>query len=196
MRELTVEEIRSCVVAGGIVTSGHITGGGGAVVTAWTQSSGSPTVPGDFSGAGGGGTGAKSPLLHSPTDGGGTGGKLLLPPESKWSSKRNNPGDLKWAPWEAKFGGQPTQGSSFTTFATEQDGINALQALLSSYGSLTIDGMISAYAPPQSNPTAAYQSDVTSWTGLSGSTVISSLDAEQMDALVYAMARQESVTTF
>ena len=54
MRQLTVEEIRSCVVAGGIVTSGHITGGGGAVVTAWTQSGGSPTIPGDFSGAGGG----------------------------------------------------------------------------------------------------------------------------------------------
>ncbi len=74
MRQLTVEEIRSCVGAGGVVTSGHITGGGGAVVTAWTQSGGSPTIPGDFSGAGGGGGGHS--MLAAPVGGGGGGGVM------------------------------------------------------------------------------------------------------------------------
>ena len=191
MRELTADEIRSLVIAGGTQTLSTVH------VTAQPISSGGGGG-GGAGGGGGGGTGGKSTTARAPTHlGGAPGPKPPLPPESQWKSFRNNPGDLKWAPWEGNFGGSQTPGSSFATFATEQDGINAMQQLLSStYGSDTINAMISAYAPPQSNPTASYQDDVAAWSGLSGATVISTLDSAQMESLLYAMARFEGNTTF
>lgn len=195
MRELTVEEIRSCVIAGGVqqLSTVHVTApdpGPSDVVTI----SGSSNIEQFFQQF------SQTTLaLHAPTGPGpgAVGIKPTLPPESQWKSVRNNPGDLEWAPWEAKFGGSQTSGSAFATFATEQDGINAMETLLTSdYGGDTINAMISAYAPPQSNPTATYQANVANWSGLSGDTQISTLNSSQMESLLYAMARQEGNTSF
>ncbi|MFN7996947.1 MAG: hypothetical protein U0Q18_25255 [Bryobacteraceae bacterium] len=82
---------------------------------------------------------------------------------SNLPTRLNNPGDLIYA-------GQPgatRDASGFARFATAEAGWAALDAQLALDASrgLTLSQEISKWAPPTQNNTAAYLSNISSWTG-------------------------------
>ncbi|MBX7101614.1 MAG: peptidoglycan-binding protein [Myxococcaceae bacterium] len=86
----------------------------------------------------------------------------LLSPENTLSIANNNPGNLRWADWEAQFGGQPGGPGGFTTFPDVESGLRAMVHLLGTGYRQEVDardwnGLISRYAPPSDgNDTALY----------------------------------------
>ena len=82
--------------------------------------------------------------------------------------RNNNPGNLRFADWQAEHGGAPNGG--FTKYPTIDDGIRASVHLLS-MGSYkpAIDrrdwgAVISRYAPSSENDTAIYIREMDEWT--------------------------------
>jgi hypothetical protein len=67
--------------------------------------------------------------------------------------------------------------------------------LLSTYGSVTLDQMVHAWAPPGENDTAKYQRLVGLWTGLSGTEKIANLSANQLARVMEARRRMEQWRT-
>ena len=81
--------------------------------------------------------------------------------------KNNNPGNLRFAEWERKFGGEPNGG--FTKFPSVKQGVEAYFALLGgpAYRGF-IDrgdykGLINKYAPPTENDSGLYHKQVLQW---------------------------------
>lgn len=102
----------------------------------------------------------------------------------------NNPGDLRYA-------GQPGAmlvGNGFAAFRTPQEGLTALGRQLELYGSRgnnTLSGIISKYAPPSENDTAAYIRDMVRRVGVSASSRLDLSDPKVLASLMQAMIRHE-----
>jgi hypothetical protein len=98
--------------------------------------------------------------------------------------KRNNPGNLR-----------PVSGHGFNTYATAEDGADAMGRLLRGYqtrhGLNTIRGIVSRYAPSSENNTAAYIAAVTKRTGFGADQQIDTSNPATLAALQAAMIQQE-----
>lgn len=85
----------------------------------------------------------------------------------------NNPGDLEWHDWMARFGA--TKGDPrFAIFPSPATGFAALRHLLGfpGYKGKTITAAITEFAPGNENDTAAYIRNVCAWCESSPDTII------------------------
>jgi hypothetical protein len=123
-----------------------------------------------------------------------TGAQVSIAPGAASSGlfNRNNPGNIKVTPWSIAHGAQGNL-KEIATFATPEAGSQAMSDLLQSdiykgKGINTISGIITKWAPPSENNTAAYIKFVHDATGLDANTP---LTAEQYGAVKDAMIRFE-----
>jgi RHS repeat-associated protein len=111
--------------------------------------------------------------------------------------RNNNPGNLiynnntrKWAAQGAytRRGRDP-----LAIFGSRISGELALKRnlLTEKYQSKNVNDAIAAYAPPNENNTAAYQSFVQQQVGVSGDTPLSSLNSQQLGGVIGAIERME-----
>src|SRR5579885_1013291 len=107
----------------------------------------------------------------------------------------NNPGNLRSGAFATRHGAIGTNDSAsgpFAIFPNTQAGWAALDALLqNNYGNSTLSQLLSAYAPPNENDTAAYISKVAGALNVSPDTVVNTLNQDQLDTLDAAILRQE-----
>lgn len=107
----------------------------------------------------------------------------------------NNPGNIEQ--------GQKWQGLSdvqadprFCSFTDAEYGIRALCKILLTYQTkykiTTIYGMINRWAPPQENPTAAYVSNVSKWSGFAAKVPVDLKKRENLAKIAKAIIRQEN----
>jgi len=80
----------------------------------------------------------------------------FLSPENNLSIANNNPGNLRWADWEADFGGTPDGEGNFTHFPSVEKGIEAQVHLLGTVYREEVDNrdwhaLVSRYAPASDN---------------------------------------------
>jgi len=83
------------------------------------------------------------------------------------ATRNNNPGNLMSPPGGQWAGQTGVDANGFAVFDNPQDGWNALDKDISANAGLSLSDFISKYAPPSENNTAAYISNVSSWTGAS-----------------------------
>lgn len=86
------------------------------------------------------------------------------------SIANNNPGNLRFADWEAQdpFNGKPNGPGNFTTFPSVEQGLQAYAHLLRTVYGDFIDrqdwsGMVNKYAPPSENDSALYAQQLEQW---------------------------------
>ena len=86
------------------------------------------------------------------------------------SWRNNNPGNIRYGTFAISHGAIGHAGG-FAVFATEQDGANALDALMSShsYTILTIDQAIAKFSPSTENDPVRHAQNIARISGLSGS---------------------------
>lgn len=96
----------------------------------------------------------------------------FLHPANNLSIANNNPGNLRFADWEAEFGGTPGAGS-FTRFPSVEDGIDAYVSLLGSdlYAEDVANrdwaSLVSKYAPASDgNDEALFTQQLHEWTAM------------------------------
>lgn len=126
-----------------------------------------------------------APLPSSAAAPAGTGGSL--------SWRNRNPGNLRWAPWEARYGGTQGQGG-FASFPDEAAGRRAQEALLrgKSYRNLSMRDAIARYAPAgDRNDPNAYTAFIAKQTGLSPDMRMGDLSPQQMSSFLDAQKQQE-----
>ena len=97
----------------------------------------------------------------------------------------NNPGNLR----------PPGASTGFASFPTEQAGLQALARQLRTYASRdhldTISGIVSKYAPPSENDTAAYINDVSRRTGYRSDQHLNLNDNATLASLMAAIIKHE-----
>jgi hypothetical protein len=86
------------------------------------------------------------------------------------SARNNNPGNLRYAP--TQIGSEQTVNGTFATFATAQDGWNALADYINSNSGLTLRDFTYKYAPPTENQTSNYLNFLTSKLGVSADATV------------------------
>lgn len=107
----------------------------------------------------------------------------------------NNPGNIRVtaAHWLGKI--TPSRHEEFETFDTPEHGIRALAVNLLTYYNRyhlgTIRQIITRWAPPSENPTAAYINDVCDRTGFDADASIDLTNEEDLKSLVVAIITQE-----
>lgn len=104
-----------------------------------------------------------------------------------WAWRNNNPGNLRESSLAAgKSGG-------FAVFATRTIGNEAMwrQFGKDANRGLTLEGMITKYAPPSENNTALYLATVSRASGVSGSTPLSQLTEGPVSSIIRSMQRHE-----
>jgi hypothetical protein len=107
--------------------------------------------------------------------------------------RNNNPGNLEYGDFAKSKGAIGTDGR-FAIFSSPEAGRAAKSQLLFEgrrYKDNTIEGAISAYAPPNENNTAAYIANVSKSLGLPPTTRMSSLNEDQRKVLLDAIQKQE-----
>jgi hypothetical protein len=93
----------------------------------------------------------------------------FLSPENNLSIANNNPGNLRWADWEAEFGGTPDGEGNFTHFPSVEKGIEAQVHLLGTVYREEVDNrdwyaLVSRYAPASDgNDVELYASQMEQW---------------------------------
>lgn len=96
-------------------------------------------------------------------------------------------------PWRNKNPGALRSGkrqigtaNKFAVYATEEDGIQDLKALLCSenYYNLTLQEAVFKYAPPHENNTTRYQANIKRLTGLDLNTKLCELTDEELDCVI------------
>lgn len=105
---------------------------------------------------------------------------------SEWLLAHNNPGSVT------------VDGTNFAAYETPRDGYKAIMSCLNSYhkaGRKTLSQMISRYAPPKENDTAAYIREVAQWTGLEADKEVNVRDAQTLATLAGAIIRKEHSVT-
>lgn len=111
--------------------------------------------------------------------------------------RNNNPGNIKKGSDKWKGAVDSLNGKSdatFVQFSSPEYGIRAFARILRSYkkaGAVTLDQIITKWAPPSENNTKAYKAAVIKRTGFAAKRVISEAD---YPALIAAMIRQENTT--
>jgi len=106
--------------------------------------------------------------------------------------RNNNPGNLRNSAFSTAKGSLGEAGG-FAVFASEQEGMSALIALLKTniYQLLSLFSAISRYAPSSENNTANYQQFIEKITGLRGDTPLNSLSTSQLKQVAFAIRRIE-----
>jgi hypothetical protein len=98
----------------------------------------------------------------------------------------NNPGNLR----------PPGSKTGFQTFATPEEGYKAMARQLKLYADRdhldTVNDIVSKWAPPSENDTAAYIGDVSKRSGLGATDKLNLNDPDQMARLIAAMAHHEN----
>lgn len=108
--------------------------------------------------------------------------------------RNNNPGNLRKTdiPWQGKVAGADP---AFETFATPSDGIRAMAVTLLNYQRIhqlyTLRAIITRYAPPSENDTAAYISAVGDALGILPGESLDLNNPATLRALVTAMIQHE-----
>ncbi|WP_316413581.1 hypothetical protein [Mesoterricola silvestris] len=106
-------------------------------------------------------------------------------------NRDNNPGNLVNGKVAKEHGAIGTDGK-FAIFPSAQHGWEALADLLDNkYANSSLNGTIDSYAPPSENNTAQYKADLSRLTGVSGDTVLSTLDKGQKATLANTIGRIE-----
>lgn len=110
--------------------------------------------------------------------------------------KNNNPGNLEKG-GDVFIGELPISSDPrFKQFETIEYGYRAmiknLQTYISKYGKNTIEKMITKWAPPTENDTAAYIATVSKKSGISPSKTITTSDYESLAKIVAAMSYVEN----
>ena len=107
-----------------------------------------------------------------------------------------NPGNIRQSKVFYRGEVLPSRDSEFKQFESMAWGYRAMFVLLDTYrqryGLNTIRGMISRYAPPSENNTAAYIAAITEWTGLSADEPLDTRSRKVMVSIVMAMSRIEN----
>lgn len=101
----------------------------------------------------------------------------------QWNRARNNPGNVT------------VDKNNFGVYRTADDGMKAIFGRFASYhkkGKKTPAAILSTYAPPSENDTAAYIANVEKWTGLKADREIDARDPAQLAALARGVLRQEN----
>ena len=91
--------------------------------------------------------------------------------------RNNNPGDLEWRPWQARFGGSFGTDPRFAIFPNPDLGFQALKHLLGFplYKGKTIAQFAAEFAPAGENDTNQYVLNICSFTGHPPDTIIDGL---------------------
>ncbi len=108
--------------------------------------------------------------------------------------RNNNPGNIRLSSttWQGQVPASQQTDTSFIQFTSPAYGIRAIAKILDSYaarGLNTVDSIISTWAPPTENDTAAYIDAVASSMGVDPGTVLSSGD---QPALIAAIIEHEN----
>lgn len=110
--------------------------------------------------------------------------------------RNNNPGNIRLngIPYEGEI--QPSKDRLFKQFKSMAYGYRAMFVVLHTYarkyGINTIEGMISRYAPASENHTQKYIDAVSEWSGVPGTSHITTTNADVMIPIVAAMSRVEN----
>ena len=106
--------------------------------------------------------------------------------------RNNNPGNLEDGKFARNNGAIGTDGR-FAIFPDAMTGFNAMAGLLatSPYQSLTIEGAINRYAPPNENNVENYLKSIEKQTGFLRSTPMNNLSKDNLLKLAKAMAKHE-----
>jgi hypothetical protein len=107
--------------------------------------------------------------------------------------RNNNPGNIEYGAFAIKNGAIGSDGR-FAIFPTYEAGRKAKENLLftaSGYRGMNIAQAINRYAPPSENNTNSYIASVTSAIGVSASTLLSDLSADQRKIMLNAMEKVE-----
>jgi hypothetical protein len=103
--------------------------------------------------------------------------------------RNNNPGNLR------SWGNTPQDKGGYAVFPSAEDGLNAaiknLQAQQKVHGLNTIQGIISKWAPPSENNTAAYISDMVKKTGFSADQKLNLNDPKTVAPLLSGIVKHE-----
>ena len=105
------------------------------------------------------------------------------------------PGNIeKGLKWKGLADLQPDD--RFAAFSTPEYGIRAICRLLRTYEKKyqidTINGIVHRYAPPSENPSFAYASNVSKWSGFGLHDKLKLSDPAVLAALAKAICRQEN----
>ena len=83
------------------------------------------------------------------------------------SNRRNNPGNIEEGHFAQTHGALPPDGNRFAAWPTPEAGFTAMRTLLTArYIGLTVQEALNKWAPPTENNESAYLRNVTTWTGL------------------------------
>lgn len=110
--------------------------------------------------------------------------------------RNNNPGNIRLngITYEGEI--VPSKDKSFKQFKSMEYGYRAMFVVLHTYarkyGINTIEGMISRYAPASENHTQKYIDAVSEWSGVPGTSHITTTNADVMIPIVAAMSRVEN----
>lgn len=108
--------------------------------------------------------------------------------------RNNNPGNIIDSPFTRSHGATGSDGR-FAQFATAQAGMDALAALLRSYGARgfdTVSSIINRYAPRGENNTAAYIADVAQRMGVRADAKLNIGDPQVLQSLMGAIVAHEN----
>lgn len=110
--------------------------------------------------------------------------------------RNNNPGNIRLNGISYEGEIVPSKDRSFKQFKAISYGYRAMFVVLHTYarkyGINTIEGMISRYAPASENHTQKYIDAVSEWSGVPGTSHITTTNADVMIPIVAAMSRVEN----
>lgn len=110
--------------------------------------------------------------------------------------RNNNPGNIRLNGVTYEGEVIPSKDKSFKQFKSMEYGYRAMFVVLHTYarkhGIDTIEGMISRYAPASENHTQKYIDAVSEWSGVPGTSHITTTNADVMIPIVAAMSRVEN----
>lgn len=108
--------------------------------------------------------------------------------------RNNNPGNIRHGSnWMGLAKEQPD--SAFCTFTDPKYGFRAMAKIIRNYnqrGLDTVRKIVTTWAPPSENNTAAYVSGVSGWMKVDPDTHIDASDPTQLGPLLDAMTRHEN----
>lgn len=106
----------------------------------------------------------------------------------------NNPGNIRISnqSWVGKI--EPSSDAEFEQFDTPEHGIRAMAKIILTYyhnGINTIDGVVTKWAPPSENPTAAYIENVCSRCGYQATAKLMFTSLDDLAPVIMGMIDQE-----
>ena len=112
------------------------------------------------------------------------------------AARNRNPGNLRYNPANDWLGQTGQDKAGFCVFDTWEHGVRAMARVLLRYCRkhriCSIEGIVTRYAPPSENDTAAYIKNVARAVNKKPAVPLDLEDADTLAALVVAMTHQES----